>query len=172
MVRLSISQDKSRLESALGRTYNVISMPDGARVSLPILQAYGLHLWLMRTSAEKMRERDARQSLNGSYLAEVSGSCPFAAGPVTLVQSGFLVEGRREGRLLLSGAVGRIRAVFIAEEVRYSSWTTSGGRVQGVSVPDRPSEVYHAPLGQQNLTLNGTNFRTCSIVLRPRARSK
>lgn len=166
-VRQTAGSDDSGLETALRRTRNVLQMPDGHRLALPVLNSYALHLWLMRSTAHARLERTSAPNVAGSYFAEVSGDCPISAGRLTLAQRDFRLEGTREGRLLLSGALGDTTAAFIATETRYSSTTIAQEQIAGVAVPDRPSEVYHAALGESQLRLVGTVSRVCSIALRP-----
>lgn len=158
---------RSKVASALASARNAVTLPDGTRHVLPVSEAYVTHLAVMRAIALVLTERDAPPNISGGYVARVEGACPFGAGPLRLVQKDFAVEGTRDGLLLLAAAVGRTRTTFVGEEVRYIAWTSSGGRIERASVPDRPSEVYRADLGQAELTLTGTDSRTCSIVLRP-----
>jgi hypothetical protein len=167
VLRQVAGNDDPQLDAALRRTRNVIQMPDGNRVALPVLNSYALHLWLMRSTAEALRHRPVGPRVAGNYSAEVDGDCPFSAGPVTLTQRDSLVEGTRDDRLLLGGALGGTAAAFVASETRYLSTTIVQERVTQVAVPDRPSEIYQAPLGSSTLRLIGTTSRSCSIVLRP-----
>lgn len=108
LARQSIGQ--AALASTMGRILSNIRMPDGTTVTLPVAQAYGAHLALMRATAETLRQRETWPNIGGRYAADVSGFCPFPAGAVQLTQKDYLVEVTRDGRLLLSGAVGRTRA--------------------------------------------------------------
>jgi hypothetical protein len=146
---------------------NDLHMPDGSILVVPLPRAVPLHLGAMRIIAESLREREPPVQLARPYMALVEGGCPFAADGIELAQRGFLVEGVRDGRLLLVRAVGETRATFLALEARYATVTTPEEGPARIDVPDRPSELYQAALGTPRLILNGLAFKNCTIVLIP-----
>lgn len=166
-IRQTTQADDGQLDRALQATRNVVQMPDGYRLPLPVPKSHGLHLWLMRAHSEALLGHATRPGLTGHHLVEVSGECPFASGPITFTQRDFRVEGTRGDRLLLSGALGDTAAWFVASEIRYSTVTMAGDKVAGLAVPDRPSEIYRAALGSAELRLSGSGSASCSMTLRP-----
>ncbi len=56
------------------------------------------------------------------------------------------------------------QAVFLATEQRFVTVSRSGTG-WAVEVPDRPSELYAAPLGARALVLGGRERKTCTITL-------
>jgi len=147
---------------------NTINMPDGHQLVLPIARSYAMHLWLMRAAATARAANGEARPLPERMDASVQGDCPFSGGPLVLAHRGFLVEGRRDGRLLLKGAIGGNEAWFIAEEVRYITSVRAGERVVEIRVPDRPSHFYRTALDASTLRLAaaGEGGR-CEIVLQP-----
>jgi hypothetical protein len=152
---------------------NVMHLPDGSTLAVPLQRALPLNAGTMRIAAENLRAREPPVQLAQAYVASVEGTCPFPAGRIELSQRGFLVEGVRDGRLLLAGAVGRTRATFLALEARYATITRAEERTEGaggpldIALPDRPSELYEAALDTPRVTLNGLTFKSCTIVLTP-----
>ena len=159
----------------LQSTRNVLHLPDGRTLAVPLTRALPLHAGTMRIAAEILRGREPPVPLAGAYAAAVAGACPFPAGGIEFAQRGFLVEGVRDGRLLLAGAVGGTRATFLALEPRYATVKRAEERAGGaggpidIALPDRPSELYQAALGTPRLTLTGLTFKGCTIVLTPSA---
>lgn len=167
-VRESLGRGDPRLDAALKQTTNTVQMPDGNRLALPVPNSYGLHLWLLKTTAEALQGQVvAWPQLAGRYIAEVEGPCALAPGELTLTQRDFRLEGTRDERLLLSGAVGGTEAWFITSEVRYSTTTLAQGQVRGVAIPDQPSELLRAALGSPVLRLLANGTSSCAITLRP-----
>jgi hypothetical protein len=146
---------------------HVFHMPDGSTETVPLPRALPLNLGSMRIAAEIFRARETPVQIARSYMASVKGDCPFPADGIQLAQRGFLVEGVRNDRLLLAGAVGETRATFLALEARYATVTKAEEGPLDIDAPDRPSELYQAALGTSRLTLNGLTFRSCTVVLSP-----
>jgi hypothetical protein len=146
---------------------NVFHMPDGSTDVVPAPRALQLSLGSMRIAAEILRGRKPPVQIARTYMASVEGDCPFPAGGIELAQRGFLVEGVRNGRLLLAGAVGETQATFLALEARYATVTTPEEGPLDIDAPDRPSELYQAALGTPRLTLSGLTFKSCRMVLTP-----
>lgn len=154
----------------LAAARNTVAMPDGHRLALPVARSYGMHLWLMRAAATARSAQGEARVLPERLDAAVQGDCPFSAGPVTLAQRGFVVEGRRGGRLLLQGALGADEAWFAAVEPRYMTTVRVGNRLVELRVPDRPSAVYRAALAGPALRLQAAGGAArCEITLQPAA---
>lgn len=151
---------QQRMES--GR--NTVHRADGTTVTLPSLVAATYHRGDLRLAARTLQTRKPAGAVAGVYTLAVKGTeCPFAAGPVQLVQQGSVVEGTREGRLLLWGALGDKQGAFLATEQRYVK-VTRGPQGTTIEVPDSPSELYVAALAP-TLVLAGTQRKTCTITL-------
>ncbi len=171
--RLDVTPDA--VDELLQSARNILHLPDGRTLAVPLARALPLHAGAMRIAAELLRGREPPVQLARAYAASVAGACPFPAGGIELAQRGFLVEGVRDGRLLLAGAVGRTRATFLALEPRYATVTRAKERAGGaggaidIGLPDRPSELYQTTLGTPRLTLTGVTFKSCTIVLTPAA---
>jgi hypothetical protein len=152
---------------------NDIHLPDGSTVAVPLPRALSLHAGTMRIATESLHGREPPFQLARAYIASVKGDCPFAAGGIEITQRGFLVEGARDGRPLLAGAIGRTRATFLALEARYATITRAqeqpeeAGGPLDIDLPDQPSELYQAALEGPRITLNGLTFKDCTIVLAP-----
>lgn len=155
-------------QAALAAARNTVAMPDGYRLALPVARSYGMHLWLMRAAATTRSAQGEARALPERLDAVVQGDCPFAGGPLTLAQRGFVVEGRRDGKLLLQGAVGVDEAWFTAVEPRYMTTVRVGERLAELRVPDRPSQVYRASLAAPTLRLQAAGGAArCDIALQP-----
>ena len=163
-VMRSIYADPEVFRQRMAAARNVIHHPDGTTTTLPSLLAATYHRGDLRMAARTLQQRRPSGNVAGGYAVAVKGECPFPAGPVQLVQQGLVIEGAREGRLLLWGVLGATQTVFLATEQRYVAVTRSP---QGVNIeaPDRPSELYAAPLGAPALVLTGTQRKTCTLTL-------
>jgi hypothetical protein len=167
-VMRGIFRDPAIFQQRIELTRSLVHKPDGSTLTLPSLVAATYHRGDLRLAARTLQERKASGSVAGAYTAAVRGTeCPFAAGPILLVQQGSVLEGTREGRLLLWGALGGKQGAFLATEQRFVSITRTGGQTTNIEVPDRPGELYLAALAGPALVLNGSQRRTCTITLTP-----
>jgi hypothetical protein len=163
-----IYKDPAVFQQRMEAARNAVRRPDGTTVTLPALVAATYHRGDLRLAARTLQTRKPARTLAGAYTLAVKGTeCPFPAGPVQLVQQGSVVEGTRDGRLLLWGALGDTRGAFLATELRYVK-VTRGAQGTTVEVPDSPSEFYVAALAP-TLVLAGTQRKTCTITLSPRS---
>lgn len=154
---------------ALSAARNTVTMPDGNAIALPVARSYAMHLWLMRSTAAARNTQARPAQIAPRYALTVQGNCPMTAGPIEFAQRDFLVEGRREGRLLLQGALGADAAWFSAVQTRYMKTVRVGERVVEVRVPDEPSPLYRAALATPALRLQGADGAAapCAIALEP-----
>jgi hypothetical protein len=72
---------------------NVIHLPDGSTLDVPLRRALPLHVGAMRIATEGLWGREPPVQLTQAYEASVEGTCPFPAGGIELTQRDFLVEG-------------------------------------------------------------------------------
>jgi hypothetical protein len=144
----------------------VILLPDGNKMALPLAKGLLVHSIIMRASAEALAKRQPPRSVVGTYEASVTGECPFQPGVIQLTQRDFVVEGTRDQRLLLMGALGQTRAMFLAVEQRYGKLSFNNQELKmSIAVPDQPPELYGMELGRPNLTLSGMMRTQCTITL-------
>ena len=163
-LRQGASPDEAARRSAANT--NVMHLPGGGAAHLTMERAYYFHRYSMRLAAGGAQRFAPAPSVAGDYDAKATGECPFADGPLALVQQGMAVEGRRGAAVLLAGAVGGTQAHFIAAEGRYASLTRSeDGKSLNLSVPDRPLELYRGALEPARLVLQGVTERKCTLEL-------
>jgi hypothetical protein len=129
---------------------HVFHNPDGTTDVVPAPKATSLSLGSMRIAAEILRGREPPVQIARTYRASVEGDCPFLADGIELAQPGFLVDGVRNGRLLLAGAIGATQATFLALEARYATGHDAGGgtaryRRARSTFGALPSRLGHAP---------------------------
>lgn len=152
---------QQRMEAAR----KTIRRADGTTVTLPVLLAATYYRGDLRLVARTLQARKPARAVAGAYTVALKGAdCPFPAGPIQLVQQGSVIEGARDGRLALWGVLGAKQAAFLATEQRFVVATRSAQGV-AIDVPDRPLEIYAAPLGARALVLAGTGRETCTMTL-------
>jgi hypothetical protein len=165
---MTVDAVRASASGALGAVRNTVTMPDGNAIALPVARSYAMHLWLMRATAAARNAQGGPPQLARSYMLAVQGNCPMSAGPIAFAQRDFLVEGRRDGRLLLQGALGAQVAWFTALQTRYMMTAREGERLVEIRLPDEPSRLYRAALAAPALRLSGADRRgACEIALEP-----
>ena len=166
----AIFKDESDFQAQVTASHQVVSLPDGAQRSLPVLYAWRVQRALARAAARTLASRANAPPLAGSYVARIDGSeCPLGAGSVEVTQQGRALELVRDGQLLFGGMVGDAEASFLANEQRYATIIRSveGARIEA---PDRAPELYAAALGGSELVIKGTKLNLCTVVLTRAAR--
>jgi len=136
------------------------------KVEMPLLAAASLHWLTMHMAANARAQAPVPDALEGDYIALAVGECPIASGRMSFAREDFVVEGRREGKLLLAGAIGATKAYFVANEQFYLTVRTREGGVD-LEVPDAPNELWQARLGGGQIALEGRLLEQCSITLTP-----
>lgn len=150
------------------REINVMHLPGGQEVRVPMSQAITLHRESIQVRGHTIMEKAAPKEIAAQYLAVTDGDCPFADGPIQIFQDNFLVEGRRKDQLLFWGAVGNSRAYFETAEVKYVKVSSDKRRkTAAIDFPDEPSELYSSRLTDPTLVLTGMLFKKCTITLTP-----
>jgi hypothetical protein len=147
-----------------------VDLPDGRNFMAPLPEAFAAHRGALRLNARRQAETLLVRRIDDRYLLARQGKCQLTEGQIELRQVGMLIEGWRDDRLLVVGAVGAREAWFIAAEPRFATITVNNpGDGISVDAPDRASEIYRAELGPPLLTLAGREHRDCSLLLTPEA---
>ena len=163
-VMRGIFPDPEAFKAQVERARNLIHLADGTTTSLPPFVAVVVHRAALRLTGRELARRAQPSGSVSDYGATVAGDCPFPAGPLLLVQRGPILEGTRGGRLLLAGAIGQRELQAVAIEQRFVK-ITGGPQGMSIEVPDRPSELYAAPLAGPTLTFSGSVHKACTITL-------
>lgn len=153
------------IKRMIGQVSNIMELPDGSKVVMPIERSHYLHQALMRAIARKAKAMMPSPQLVGDYEATVEGPCPIKNGPLRLDQADFVVEGVQEDALVMVGAVGSTRAYFLFSEDKYIAAKPLKGGGLDVSVPDRPSVLYESKVDQKSMVLSGVKGGACRIIL-------
>lgn len=164
----AFSQDPGTKNFASALRSSIQRLPDGKEITAPVGQRISLFYGDMLITGGALLKKGTTKDLAGRYKAQVTGDCSFDDGPVEIFQDKFLLEGRRDQRLLFWGAIGDTRAYFAAAENKYLKITLKRrGKVGQVEFPERASELFSALIDKPALSLKGELFGDCEITLTP-----
>jgi hypothetical protein len=165
----AVFKNERALGEALQNATSVVRTPDGKTASIPVTQALQAHIGMLRAEDAALGGYAGGSRIAGGYAAKVADGCPFASGPVELVQHEYRFEGVRAGKLLLFGAVGATKLFALTVVQRFATVSKQPDGNVSIAAPDEPSEIYGGVIGGKTLVLAAANQGKCTITLLPRA---